>query len=532
MSHSQLNDWVHAHARKFPASNAFATWRSSAEASAVTFATVAKRMGRVARGLRRMGVTTGDRVMLSLPNDDSFPVALLGILEAGAIAVPAPVPTISRTRAFQERLAAIARSCQPELMIGPEDWHDKLASATNGLRVVSLEETLDAGAEFCERADRTSAQDIAFVQYTSGSTASPRGVTVTHAMLEATCRQAVSTYHENATDIAATWVPLYHDMGLITAVARPLFSGYLSVLLRPEDFVKSPISWLEAISHYGATLSSAPNFAYDLCVRKCDARSELNLDLSVWRIARNAGEVIRLDTIQRFSRRFASAGFRPSAMSPSYGMAEATLLITTCGPDDPFIEAPVPDGDGTVVSSGIPAPDTDVAIDSPGGSGSGEILVRGPQVFPGYWQHPERRGWFRTGDFGFLRSGHLFVLGRVDDTLVVHGKKIFASDVAAACRRVDGVRPGRIAAFTISSTSGERVCIVGEVATGMDTGPASLRRLALLLALRVAQSTDLVPTEVHFVPHGGLPVTTSGKVRAKETRRQYLLGTLPIIGGR
>jgi acyl-CoA synthetase (AMP-forming)/AMP-acid ligase II len=372
------------------------------------------------------------------------------------------------------------------------------------------------------------------------------------------CAQAAEAYAEHPGDTAVTWVPLFHDMGLVTGLMRPAYTGYPTVLMTPEVFARSPGEWLRALTECAATLSSAPNFAYELCVRKVAAEQVRRLDLRRWRVARNAGEVVRPQTMARFVRHLRPAGLSPAAMCPSYGLAEATLTVTTCGPGVPARELTVSTagldrgraepvaspagspGVRTLSSSGRPVAGTEVRVEGDAGpleGAVGQILIRGPQLSPGYWCGEDTptgpdpdQPWRPTGDLGFVHDGHLYVLGRTDDTIVYQGRNFYLSDLLAACSSIEQIRPGRVAPFLIwdDAASLEIVCLVAEVRAAPDGSTPRLNRLASRVKQALTQALELYVGRVEFVAAGSLPVTTSGKVRASETRRRYLRGELPL----
>ncbi|MEU3314341.1 AMP-binding protein [Streptomyces sp. NPDC006662] len=525
----------------------------------------------VGAGLGALGVRSGDRLVMVLPNDESFVAVLLAAMGRGVLPVPAATPATTRTEAFGRRLRGIVADCRPSLVVTTAPWHACVLTALGDLDVPGGVHAWPGPATAARPAARPSVpapapppDAPAFLQYTSGSTGAPKGVVISHRALHASCAQAARVYAERRDDVAVTWVPLHHDMGLVTGVLRPLFSGYASVLMAPDAFVRRPAAWLSAVTEHGGTLSSAPDFAYALCARKVTDEELARLDLRRWRVARSAGEVVRAGTAERFTAQFAAAGFSPASLCPSYGMAEATFTVTASTPDSPparlavrtaalragRVEAAVPGKPATVLlSSGTPLPGTQVRVrPRPPGRGSGphlgEVVVRGPQLFRGYWPHARRpAGWHATGDRGFVHDGHLFVVGRTDDVLVHHGRTFYPADVLAACEEVPGLRPGRCAAFCVTDREadgggddgegddggepGGRVCLVAEVAGGPGAPPPA--EVAAGARRRLADALGLYVREVVLLPRGGLPVTTSGKVRVAETRRRLLLGTLPRL---
>ncbi|MER8187573.1 AMP-binding protein [Kitasatospora sp. NPDC094015] len=516
--------------------------------------------------LAALGVRSGERIVLVLPNDESFAVALLAAIGRGIVPVPAATPATTRSEGFARRLRGIAADCRPALVVTTAAWRGAVRDALGGLHVpggvypwpepVGADADPDpaptpAGGATCP----LSPDAPAFLQYTSGSTGAPKGVVVSHRALQASCAQAARVYREGPADVAVTWVPLHHDMGLVTGLLRPLFGGYRSVLMAPEAFARRPGAWLSAITAHGGTLSSAPDFAYALCARKVTDHELAALDLRTWRVARSAGEVVRAATADRFTARFTAAGLPPRSLCPSYGMAEATLTVTACTPERPPVRlavrtdalragevVPAAPGERATVllSSGTPLPGTELRVHGAptgpdGGARIGDLAVRGPQLFSGYWPAAHRPAdWHPTGDRGFTRDGHLYVVGRSDDVLVQHGRNFYPADVLAVCEDVHGLRPGRCAAVRVTDPDPdpagdavERVCLVAELADGPGTPPPA--QVAARVRRRLASALDLYVAEVVLLPPGALPVTTSGKVRAGEIRRRLARGTLPRL---
>jgi len=562
--YDQVRHWVvHAGHR-----TAVSVWRNGVAAD-LSYATLFGLSVLSAAAIRDRGVTPGDRVLLVLPNDESFVVAFLGCVAAGGIAVPAPLPTGRRRDAFQARVRGIVADCSPSLVFTLAEWTAELTallpagSRQTVLEWESVRRPTDAATLTVTPVGATKpagpAHEACLLQYTSGSTGRPKGVVVTHQMLAAHCVQARKVYGERADDIAVSWVPLFHDMGLITGLIRPLHAGYRTVLLRPEEFVAEPDTWLQAVHVSRGTLSSAPNFAYDLCVRWIDTTRVAELDLSSWRVARNAGEVVRPDTADRFVRHFAAAGFRADSFCPSYGLAEATLTVTTCTPATPAIRVAVRQADldrGVVeprilaepgdaetagsrserqlLSSGMPLPDTQVRVGHGRPGEVGDIVVTGPQVSGGYWPRPARSGVpqaVATGDIGFIHGGQLFVLGRRDDTLIVNGRNYFLSDIGAACTGIAGIRPGRIAAFLAPGPGhdDEIVWLAAETSPDARLTAQRQRQLRRQIQRQVHDRTELFVAQVALLRPGGMPVTTSGKVRVSQVRQQVEDGSLPLL---
>ncbi|MEV7024149.1 AMP-binding protein [Kitasatospora sp. NPDC093558] len=548
------HDWLRRAARQRPRATAVTHWRDGAVRDVLDFAALDALVQLAAAALAARVREPGERVVLALPNDATFTAALLACLAAGLIAVPAPEPTDDPTPATAARLRGIVADCRPALVIG--------RGGPAG-RAVGWDELIAGDDAPAPGPHRRAADGIALLQYTSGSTGTPKGAVLTHRAIAASCAQAAAAYGESPRDTAVTWVPLHHDMGLVTGVLRPLFSGYASVLMSPREFARTPVSWLRAITAARGTLSSAPDFAYGLCVRRVPAGQTGELDLSAWRVARNAGEVVRADTADRFTAHFRAAGFRADAFCPSYGMAEATLTVTASTPRQPPVRlavdrdalragrvrprpaepAPATGPTSVLLSSGPPLPGTRVSIGPPDDPHDqhdphdphgrpdagrvGPVWISGPQLFSGYWPARPDTGtgpgrWYPTGDLGFVHRGHLFVLGRADDTVVQNGRNVHASDIRAVCAGIPGLRPGRCVAFTLDAPGGPRVCLVAELRAGPAADDVrATDTLVREIRSRLAAELELYVHHVELVPAGELPVTTSGKPMVTETRTRF-----------
>jgi acyl-CoA synthetase (AMP-forming)/AMP-acid ligase II len=550
-------DWLIGHAEASPDAPAVAEWRDDAISFWLTYSAATRIIDEIADGLRRE-IHPGDRVMLIIPTGTAFYCSFIACIAAGAVAVPSPIPGVAREAAVRERLSGIAEDCQPTLAVTHPEWAEMISAVmTSHCATVTHEDLRQAGAGPSGTPASDAKFPVALLQYTSGSTSRPRAITVTHESLRANCAQAAEAYTETAEDVGVTWVPLYHDLGLNTGIVRPLFSRYPSVLLRPDDFVKEPVTWLRAIDSCGGTISSGPNFSYDLCVRKISHENASALNLSTWRIARNAGEVVRADTVERFTAHFRAAGFAESALCTGYGLAEATLSVSTCTPQVrplrlTVLRSDLQRGMATVLdgpvshdvrvqpllSSGVPLPGTQVRAGD-GMGRIGPISIRGPQVLGGSragFGAPSRTGtdddgWYDTGDLGFIFDGHLFVVGRADDTVIHRGRNFYLVDVTAICEKIDGLRPGRVVPFVTydDEAATEKACIVAEVRPRLDGGALALRAIAAEIRNSLASGLEFFVTHVIFVSPGTLPVTTSGKLRASEAKRRYEEGRLSVL---
>ncbi|WP_143569921.1 AMP-binding protein [Streptomyces acidiscabies] len=505
----------------------------------------------------------GDRVLLLLPPGLDYLTAFLGCLYAGTVAVPLYPP---RPGAKLDRIEAVVQDCRPTHALTVDALLDHLRSAADGLRLHSVEEIRAAGHSASLPLPR--AGDLAFLQYTSGSTGTPKGVMVGHGNLAENDRAIAAGFGVRADDVILSWLPLYHDMGLIGTALLPLYLGVRAVLLDTFAFIHDPLSWPEAVSRYGATCSGGPNFAYQLLADRHDPERLAGLDLSSWRIAFNGAEPIIPATLERFSELYGRHGFDRGALYPCYGLAEATLFVSGAEPmagyealslsrraveSGRLEDAPPDDADRLdVVSCGRAAVDTEIVIRSADGRALpdgeiGEICVRGPGVAGGYWERPEasedtfrarvegRDGTFlRTGDLGALRDGRLYPVGRSKDLIIVAGRNFYPYDVEnlASAASAD-LRRGCAAAFQ-PELAEPRVVLVAEAARGavsrLRSDTAAVAELGAAVRRRVGAECGLDLADVVLVYPGSIPKTSSGKIRRAETRKRFLEGGLRLLG--
>jgi acyl-CoA synthetase (AMP-forming)/AMP-acid ligase II len=440
----------------------------------------------------------GDRILLAYPAGLDYVAAFFGCLYAGAIAVPVYPPRPNRSLG---RLQAVIQDARPAAALaGGAVLSQVDACRADAPFLGSLPwldtAALDEGAAGAWTPPAIGRDSLAFLQYTSGSTAAPKGVMVSHGNLLVNERMIQESFGHDPTMIAVSWLPLYHDMGLIGNLLQPIYLGTPVVLMSPFAFLQKPRRWLEAISRHRATTSGAPNFAYDLCVRRTPPEVRETLDLSCWRVAYVGAEPIRGATLEQFAETFAPCGFRRSAFLGCYGLAEATLFVTGAWPprnltvepealekDRVVRAAPRAAHARTLVSSGRPPADSEVVIVDPQTNESlppgrvGEVWVRGPQVAQGYWANPAGTGavfggrlageggpFLRTGDLGFLHDGELFITGRLKDLIIVDGRNHYPQDVEWTVERSHpALRPGCGAAFAVERDNAERLVVVHEL---------------------------------------------------------------------
>ncbi len=544
----------------------------------VTFGELFVAAQKCAEELARRGVPAGGRVSLMLPTSRQFFICYAGILLAGAIPVPIYPPyRADRIEEYAERQSAILNNAGVCLLLT-----FRRAEAVAKLlkpRVKSLLGVLDA-RKLLEAAEKEpppapgalpafltgsrmrKGSDIALLQYTSGSTGNPKGVVLTHANLLANMRALGQAVQLGPEDVGVTWLPLYHDMGLIGAWLTLLLYGVPVVVLSPLAFLTRPERWLQAFSKHKGTIAAAPNFAYELCVRKISDKAMEGVDLSSWRRALNGAEPVNPDTLERFSQRFAKFGFRRESQMPVYGLAEASLGVTVppldrgplvdCVQRDAFTTqgraVPASSGEeGSIsfVSSGKPLAGHEVLIVDAEGNEvpdrvEGFLWFRGPSATSGYYNNPEAtaqlfpRGpatppdkfpWLNSGDRAYRADGEIYVTGRVKDIIIKGGRNLYPHEVEGLASSVEGIRKGCVVAFGLKDEDSgtEKLVIVAE---SRETQAASRVAIATKIKDQVSRGLGLPPDRVELIPPGSIPKTSSGKLRRDETKQLYLAGTL------
>ena len=480
-------------------------------------------------------LAVGERAVLVFHSGPDYVAAFFGCLYAGIIAVPAYPPTSGNLQ-HQRRLLSIIEDAEPGLLLTSTSVLAELPGGVPGLAV----DALAAASQAPCNVRLPAASDVAFLQYTSGSTALPKGVMVSHANLVANERLIRDGFRIGAEDVIVSWLPLYHDMGLIGGLLQPIYSGIPCVLMSPRYFLERPVRWLEAISTYGGTISGGPDFAYRLCRERIAPAALAGLDLSRWRVAYSGSEPIRQSSLDGFAAHVAGTGFVPESFFACYGLAEATLFVTGGRRGEGIGTLPVAAAalgagtlaagdDALVISCGRAQPGHGVRIVAPQtletlpAGAVGEIWAYGPSIAAGYWRNPaasaatfvERDGhrWLRTGDLGALQGDELYVTGRLKDLLIVRGQNLYPQDLERVIEEtVEGVREGRVAAFAVADGDEEGIGIACEIGRGMRKKfPAE----GLIEAIRraVAGACQQAPALVALLEPGSLPKTSSGKLQ-------------------
>lgn len=509
----------------------------------------------------------GDRALLIFPSSLEFVVAYFACLMAGVVAVPMMPP---RRNANYDASAAIIADCAPRLALSLASDPDPRGTlrerlAEHGIHHLPIMLSLDPEGAGLTRAHPSG---LAFLQYTSGSTSSPKGVMVSHRNLLDNLDMMRDRLGNHVGSAHVSWIPLYHDLGLIMNLLQPIFLGAPCVLMTPSGFMHRPLNWLKAIHEHRAEVGAAPNFAFDLCVDRFRPEQMEGIDLSNWKIALNGAEPVRASTLDRFAETFAPYGFSPEAMRPAYGLAEATLLVTAANRGDlprirdvsaaalkgARIASPESSADATrIASCGSPMTGLSIAIVDPDirrklATGEvGEIWVQASSVAGGYWQRPEESEvtfrarlegetagrWLRTGDLGHLDAdGELYIVGRIKDVMIVRGVNHYPQDIEATVSASHpALRRDHGAAFTIDGEDGiERIVMVQEVERTHRHAIVESEVMAAIQAA-VVNNHDVALYKIVLIRPGLLPKTTSGKVQRSLTRRRWLDGTLePALG--
>jgi acyl-CoA synthetase (AMP-forming)/AMP-acid ligase II len=535
-----------------------------AEAS-FSYTAIERISARFGGAMQALGLRKGDRVAIILPNNDDFVLCFLGAIRAGVVPVPIyPPMALGQLQAYLDNTRHIVAKSGARALVTTAKIKRLLGTVQAACPALEQVVAIEGIRESTEplKAEKITLEDVAFLQFTSGSTSRPKGVTLTHANLQANIKCIMEDgLRMVPEDVAVSWLPLYHDMGLIGFVLAPIFYTIPVHFLPALLFLKRPITWFQAFTRVGGSTAYAPNFAYALCVKRIKAAELEGLDLSHWRVAGCGAEPIRPETLEAFAETFARIGFRKEALLPSYGMAESSLAISftelhegmktvsvngpelwekgaarvvaesdedavrlvSCGSQFPLHQVKVFAADDA--SSETPLPERTV----------GELRIAGPSVMRGYWEDAERTResfagpFLKTGDLGFLHDGHVFICGRSKEVVIVNGRNYYPQDMEWEASKVAGVRKGNVVAFGARDPSGverdrERVVLAFEVQDAERLGRAS----SLLGDVRkaVQEGMGLTLDDVVALPPGALPKTSSGKLQRAKTRELYESGEL------
>jgi acyl transferase domain-containing protein/acyl-CoA synthetase (AMP-forming)/AMP-acid ligase II/acyl carrier protein len=537
------------------------------ESAHLTNAELAGRARTVAAHLQKIAAP-GARALLLFPPGIDFMPAFFGSLLAGVVAVPCYPPRRNRA---DMRLAAVAADARASVILtcsktlAEMDAGPSPSVEFSGLPRLATD-TLDPAAATGFHPPAIGPETLAFLQYTSGSTSTPKGVMVSHGNLLHNLDDLDRGWEHTSDSVMVTWLPIFHDMGLIYGALLPLFRGFPCVMMPPAAFIQRPARWLEAITRYRGTHSAAPNFAYDLCITATTPEQRAALDLRSWRMTLNAAEPVREETMARFIEAFAVSGFAPKAMCPGYGLAEGTLKLTAtpieaaktiCWADGAALAnnriaatAPHAPGAYPIVGCGRSLAGTRIVIVDPAQrvacppGAVGEIWAAGLSIAQGYWGRPEQTAetfhacladtgegpFLRTGDLGFLREGECFVTGRLKDILIIRGQNYYPQDIELIVERSHpALRAGFTAAFPIEVHGEERLVVAQEIErTALRKFDAGEVASAILQA--IAEKHEILPEAILLLKPGNIPKTSSGKIQRQTCKARFLEGSFEIVG--
>jgi acyl transferase domain-containing protein/acyl-CoA synthetase (AMP-forming)/AMP-acid ligase II/acyl carrier protein len=543
------------------------------EKASYTYADLDHQARVIGASLQEQHIPIGERALLVYPAGLDFIAAFFGCLYSGIIAVPVYPPSAVRSDRALSKFRAIAGDAQPLVILTCTSLLSRiegLLSQTPELEGAKMLVTDHLAGEMAQhwQAPSIVTQTLAFLQYTSGSTGTPKGVMISHGNLlhNATMVERFCEHPEEASGV--TWLPLYHDLGLIGGVLQPLYAGYHSAIMAPATFLQRPYRWLQAISKWRATISGAPNFAYDLCIRKVTPEQKATLDLSSWEMIANGAEPVRLETLEQFAEAFASCGLRRSYVYPCYGLAEATLVVSGgkkgVFPANGTFQARAIEQNRAIdanpattdekekrplVSIGRTHPEQQMIIVDPATgipcqeNHIGEIWVSGPSIAQGYWHRKEETEktfhaylnngegpFLRTGDLGFLRGGETFITGRIKDLIIIRGSNHYPQDIEHTVENCHpALRSHGCSAFSVDVAGEERLIVVQEIERTAIS--ENLEEVITVIRQAIAERHELQVYAVVLIKPGSLPKTSSGKIQRRGTRAAYLDSTLERVYG-
>ncbi|TCP34657.1 fatty acyl-AMP ligase [Sphingomonas sp. BK235] len=499
------------------------------------------------------GVVPGDRVALVAETSAEFAALFFGAVLAGAWPVPLPLPTSFGGRdSYIDQLRVQLASCDPVMLVFPPELAQMAGAAAeaSGVRGVDwVEFATQSGPE--APLPTSTADDVCYLQYSSGSTRFPHGVAITHRALLSNLAAHAHGVQIIETDRCVSWLPWYHDMGLVGCFLSPVANQVSTDYLKTEDFARRPLSWLDLISRNpGTSLSYSPTFGYDICARRISSQTKASdrFDLSRWRVAGNGADMIRPDVMQAFVDAFADAGFQATAFLPSYGLAEATLAVSLMPPGEGIRVELVeetelsgmqhgedrPQRYRAIVNCGKPVRDMEIAVREEDGTplpdgAIGKVWCRGPSVMVGYFRDAEATaaclvdGWLDTGDMGYMSDGYIFIVGRAKDMIIINGRNHWPQDIEWAVEQLPGFKAGDIAAFAITTPGGEETPAVLVQCRSSD----EVERVRLRDEIRDrVRSVTGMNCVVELIPPRTLPRTSSGKLSRAKARNLYLAGEI------
>lgn len=509
-----------------------------------------------ARRLIARGVKPGDRIALIAETAPEFCSLFFGAVYAGAWPIPLPLPTsFGGAQSYIDQLGVQLKSADPLMLVYPPMLANLAGAAAEAAGVPGLDWSIFGGEDApAVELPTASPDDVAYLQYSSGSTRFPHGVVITHRALMSNLAAHSHGMKLGDGDRGVAWLPFYHDMGLVGCLLSPVANQMSADYLKTEDFARRPLAWLDLISrHKGTTMSYSPSFGYDICARRVSSQVNVaeRFDLSRWRIAGNGADMIRPDVMQAFVDAFAPAGFDAKAFLPSYGLAEATLAVSIMPPGEGIVvelveetllaggttgERDRPQRYRAVVNCGKPALGMEIEIRDESGNGLGErqvgkVWCRGSSVMTGYFRDEEATnaclgedGWLDTGDMGYLSDGYIYIVGRAKDMIIINGKNHWPQDIEWAVEQLPGFKAGDIAAFSITTQGGEETpAVLVQCRTSDLSERAKLREL---IRERVRAITG-INCVIELVPPRSLPRTSSGKLSRAKARNLYLAGEMP-----
>ena len=499
------------------------------------------------------GIAPGDRIALVAETSAEFAALFFGTVYAGAWPVPLPLPTsFGGKESYIDQLRVQLQSCDPVMLIYPPELSEMAgaAAAATGTKGVDWADLLARAADAVDL-PQASGDDIAYLQYSSGSTRFPHGVAITHHALLNNLAAHAHGMELIETDRCISWLPWYHDMGLVGCFLSPIANQVSVDYLKTEDFARRPLAWLDLISRNpGTSISYSPTFGYDICARRMSSQTKAadRFDLSRWRLAGNGADMIRPDVMQDFVDAFADAGFEATAFLPSYGLAEATLAVSIMPPGEgirvELVEetqlSGVPAGQDrpqryrAIVNCGKPVRDMAIEIREEDGTplperAIGKVWCSGPSVMVGYFRDAEatdacmKGGWLDTGDMGYLSDGYIYIVGRAKDMIIVNGRNHWPQDIEWAVEQLPGFKQGDIAAFAITTPGGEETPAVLVQCRTSDDEERSRLRDEIRDRVRAVTGMNCV---IELIPPRTLPRTSSGKLSRAKARNLYLSGEI------